>query len=156
MNSIDATALLLETFNEAREVMGKGEHRGDGVQVPWMSELWHQGSYRALEECLPILRSELPLNWWHVTQRYLAARDAVIEVKVIRTQKGFHPEMPPNTVARGAPAVRAGYPTARIAARIYSPLVDTERVSRGVQWLATTLDARGGVWLPREILAAAA
>jgi len=156
VNSIAATELLLETFNEAREVMGNGTGRGDGIRVPLMSQLWHQGSYRRLEELLPVLKAEHPPEWWHVTQRYLAATDTVIEVRAVRTQKGFHPVLPPNTVARGAPAVRAGYPTARIAVRVFNKRVNQERVRGGVSWLAKELDRAGGVWLPKEILEAAA
>jgi hypothetical protein len=163
-----ATHHLLETYCEAREVMGKGEGRGDGDRVPLMSSLWHascpknciargqcRSSYQKLEKLLARLKSEHPFWYWHVAQRYLNAIDRVIQVKVVRDKHGATPVIPAGVVERGAPAVRVGERTADVAVRIYDPSVNLDRVHQGVEWLAVELVKVDGVWLPSELLEAA-
>src|SRR5690242_2734553 len=141
--------------------MDRGEGiRSTGTHVPLMSGLWHgacpkncivrgtcNSPYAKLEALLPILKAERPSQWWHLTQRYIACEDKVIEVGTIKTLKGREPKLPPYTKARGAPALKAGFPTARIAVRQWKPEVRLEKVRRAVEWLAGELDRQGGVWL---------
>lgn len=144
---------LLETFNEAQQsALGARDGQGGGEgSLPLMSELWHHGSYARLEKLLSQMKSERSSQYIHVRMRYLDAQDTVIEARVIRRSiKGAEVRLPPHTVARGQPAIKAGHGTARVAVRRWSPKVRLEKVRRGVDWL--TVEMNGNAFLPREIL----
>jgi hypothetical protein len=152
LSSLETVEYLLETLREAQEVMGHTSKGPTGDPLPpMMSELWHQGSYRKLEDLLERMAVERQTQFVHVRARYLSATDKVADVKVVRTSKGVHPRLPPYSVARGQVAVSSGDRMGRVAVRVYPPWVRLQKVRLGAQWLADELDQVGGAWLPKEI-----
>ncbi len=154
MTERERVEYLLETFLDAREVMGKSESVGRGGEghIPLMSELWNSGSYRKLEKLLGQLKLERPTQYHHLSKRYFQAHDKVIEVKTTRQDGQVRPILPEFTALRGTPAIMPGG-TARIAVRTYQRSVRLDQVKHAVDWLTSKLAASGGVWLPKLLAA---
>lgn len=139
---------VLEGWQEA----GRGS--GD-LGLKMMSRAWNSRAYRELHRCLIALRDENNPVYWHVSQRYQAAKRTVLACP--RCEKVSEVAAKHFAVKRGVRHVtlkhKHGGETVFFALKavpVVSAAVDPAIVAEGVRWLAARFE--GEVFIPNDLL----
>ena len=142
---------MLRRYDEARDPSRNNGIPGSGDLPPLMPSTWN-ASYRELERVLGLMRTERKSQWWHLTERYIRAQEALVECRVVKKRGQAVIKLPPHCeLAAGAPIVGERVVKARV--RRWVPEVDNQKVRRGLEWVADTF--RGEPFLPVEFTEAA-
>lgn len=139
-------AQMLRRYNEAQDPASHSGMLGSGDSVALMPPTWNR-SYRELERVLAAMRVERKSQWWHLTERYIRAQEALVECRVVRKRGQAVIKLPPHCeLAAGAPIVGERVVKARV--RRWVPEVDNGKVRKGLEWVADCF--RGEPFLPVE------
>lgn len=146
MTRIEIIEEMLRRYDEARDPSSRTGILGSGDSVPLMPPTWN-ASYRELERVLTEMRSERKSQWWHLSQRYRFATDAVVECRIVRKRGQAVIKLPPHCeLAAGSPIVGEKVVKARV--RRWTPDVDNQKARRGLEWVSERF--RGEPFLPVE------
>lgn len=138
LSRLETLEWLLKTFNEAQEPLQRGAGGAGGSdfgdRLLLMPQIWHEGSYKAVESAMKRLRAAQPRLYWHVRQRYLLSETRISEIR--QTKRG----------------VKGKYTVCtRVVEEKWHPKVDMRLVREGLEWLEAEIATP--LYLPREILA---
>jgi hypothetical protein len=146
---------LLAWWTDVLEGWQEGGRGQDEFGIKMMGRAWNHPSYRELHRCLVALRDEENRTYWHVRERYQAARrtvlvcpkcDAIENVAARHfkyTEDGRHVTLkhkhgdPVFFVLKSVPSVNAA--------------VREDVVEDGVRWIAARF--QGEPFIPDELLA---
>lgn len=142
----ETVTYLLDTLVEVRTVAGRDGNGSDGL-TPLMSRLYHQGSYRRLEDQLRAMRDSLEAHngvrlrklWWHLTRWYLCEWRIGTGYRYVAAKNG-----------------KGFFEPVRQRERIVPSICHTRRAKDlrdvGLLVLTDRMVAGGTIWLPEEIL----
>jgi hypothetical protein len=150
-SSRDILLALLDSFVDARDALHRdaelGHNAPDSVCLLF-GPLWHEGSYAQLERALIDMRSQQPVLYWHIAERFTRCTSkrawGCPQCKRITNQKCAHRDG----------GLRRKYEPTWISVKAVSFAVKEDAVEAGIAWLDRWFAERKLTpYLPDELFA---